>query len=82
MDILHPESSAWLTANPANKQCAIGHGAFSDADVCGYHFLALTLGNDVLLEPVRLNVLECMLPAARKLRNLIGTTKSKKLQQS
>ena len=26
-----PESSAWLTANPTYKQCAMGNGAFSDA---------------------------------------------------
>lgn len=26
-----PESSAWLTANPIYKQCAMGNGAFSDA---------------------------------------------------
>lgn len=26
-----PESSAWLTANPTYKQCAMGNGAYSDA---------------------------------------------------
>ena len=26
-----PESSAWLTANPTYKRCAMGNGAFSDA---------------------------------------------------